>query len=61
MVATIKTFLEMKNRSPDVLLAMEVMHLLSCIILSIIKKTYILHESNVVPGETVSFLSSKVE
>ena len=62
VVATIKTFLEMKNRSPDVLLAMgsyaSIAPVLSC---QLLKKPYILHEANVVPGRAVSFLSSKAE
>ena len=60
VVATIKTFLEMKNRSPDVLLAMgsyaSIAPVLSC---RLLKKPYILHEANVVPGRAVSFLSFK--
>ena len=60
--ATIKTYLLMKKNPPDILLAMgsyaSIPPALAC---QLLKKPYILHEANVIPGRAVSFLASKAK
>ena len=60
IAAIFRTFYQMKKCSPDILLAMgsyaSVAPVISC---QLLKKPYILHEANVIPGRAISLLSSK--